>query len=291
MSENTSSKFKGNNDLSFSLGRINSLPRSYGDTRIIVMPRDPMWFYAYWEVAAGAFDGLKKKLGETKLNASRWVLRVYDITGVEFNGSNSNKFFDIGITPDAVNWYVNVSEANRVWVVDLGLITPDGEFITVARSNVVSMPRTGVSSITDEHWGVLHHEFERLLKLSGVDKIGQSSYDLVKLMKEHWQEIVSHSLPSSPSSFISSSGKSVAKEESKQKGFWLKADTEIIVYGATESDAKLTLSGQPLKLRPDGSFTVRFYLPDGNQEYRIEATSADGTMKKQITFFVNRDTK
>ncbi|MFB3789606.1 MAG: hypothetical protein ACE15F_24895 [bacterium] len=82
-----------------------------------------------------------------------------------------------------------------------------------------------------------------------------------------------------------------AKAGTAIQGFWLKADTELIVYGATEPDAKLTVQGQQITLRPDGSFTLRFYLPDGEQEYPIEATSADGTMKKKITFVVTRNSK
>ena len=80
-----------------------------------------------------------------------------------------------------------------------------------------------------------------------------------------------------------------APGEVKQKGFWLKADTELIVYGSTEPDAKLTVQGQNVTLRPNGSSTLRFYLPDGSQEYPIEAVSADGTMKRKITFTVKRD--
>jgi hypothetical protein len=78
------------------------------------------------------------------------------------------------------------------------------------------------------------------------------------------------------------------KPGEKPKGFWLKADTELIVYGATEPDARLTVQGKPVALRPDGSFSLRFYLPDGKQEYPIHAVSNDGTMEREITFVVNR---
>ena len=94
-----------------------------------------------------------------------------------------------------------------------------------------------------------------------------------------------------PSSHMGSSSWKGAPGEAKPKGFWLKADTELIVYGATESDAKLTVQGKPVALRPDGSFSLRFYLPDGKQEYPIHAVSADGTMEREITFIVKRDSK
>ena len=172
----------------------------------------------------------------------------------------------------------------------------NGEFILIARSNTVVMPKYGVSNITDEQWALLQVEFEKLLKFSGVNQIGLSSFDIAKLMRERWEEIVSISLPSSHSNISSSSSMSFFAQQEKQipqkdKKFWLRADTEIIINGATEPDASLTLKGQPIKLSTDGSFSVRFYLPNGEDKYTIEAVSSDGTMKKSITFEISKKTK
>ena len=40
--------------------------------------------------------------------------------------------------------------------------------------------------------------------------------------------------------------------EQLQRGFWLNVNAELIVYGATEPDALVTIGGQPIQLRPDG---------------------------------------
>lgn len=289
MSENTSSKMHG--PASTQAVNTTGLPRSYGDTKIAILPRDPFWFFAYWEVSPATIEDTRSTVGSANFSASRWVLRVYDVTDIQFDGTNAHRFFDIAVS-GSDTWYVNAGEANRTWCVDLGLITPDGRFIGIARSNVVRMPRQGVSSVTDEHWAILQTEFERLLKLSGVDQIGHTSADVAKLMRERWEELVTLSLPTSNMGASSSSvSRPAAGQESRVKGFWLKADTELIVYGATEPDARLTLQNQPVTLRPDGTFSLRFYLPDGEQEYPIHATSADGTMERRITFVVRRDTK
>ena len=65
--------------------------------------------------------------------------------------------------------------------------------------------------------------------------------------------------------------------EQPPKGFWLNVNAELILYGATEPDAKVTLGGRPIKLRPDGTFSYRFALPDGKYHLPAVATSADGT--------------
>ena len=94
-----------------------------------------------------------------------------------------------------------------------------------------------------------------------------------------------------PSSNLGGSSWKNASGKSKERGFWLKADTELIVYGATEADAKLTVQGKAVALRPDGSFSLRFNLPDGQQEYPVRAVSADDAVEKEITFTVKRDSK
>ena len=61
------------------------------------------------------------------------------------------------------------------------------------------------------------------------------------------------------------------------KGFWFNVNAELIIYGATEPDAKVTLGGHEIKLRSDGSFSYRFALPDGKYDLPAVAVSADGT--------------
>ncbi len=62
-----------------------------------------------------------------------------------------------------------------------------------------------------------------------------------------------------------------------EKSFWFNVNAELIVYGATEPGAKVTLGGHEIKLRPDGTFSYRFALPDGHYDLPAVAVSADGT--------------
>jgi len=76
----------------------------------------------------------------------------------------------------------------------------------------------------------------------------------------------------------------------RPKDFWLVADAELIVYGATEPDAKVTLRGETVQLRPDGTFSFRFYLPDGLHPIPIRAINADDDDERMITITVSRQT-
>jgi hypothetical protein len=60
------------------------------------------------------------------------------------------------------------------------------------------------------------------------------------------------------------------------KGFWFNVNAELIIYGATEPGAKVTLGGHEIKLRSDGTFSCRFALPDGQYDLPAVAVSANG---------------
>jgi hypothetical protein len=76
-----------------------------------------------------------------------------------------------------------------------------------------------------------------------------------------------------------------------EKGFWFNVNAELIIYGATEPGAKVTLGGQEIKLRPDGTFSYRFSLPDGKYELPAVAVSADGTDARAADLKFSRQTE
>jgi len=135
-----------------SLEPVPELPESYGVDKLVLMVRDPYWLYAYWEVTATKLDEAGSMCDRRMWNESSPVLRVYDITGIDFNGYNANSFFDCGLDINAVNWHINVSAANRTYCADLGRILPDGSFVPIMRSNIVSTPRDSLSDKLDEEW-------------------------------------------------------------------------------------------------------------------------------------------
>ncbi len=262
---------------------MQELPYQYGRCRIVCMARDPYWLHAYWEVT-------DKKLGEAESffgeewNKTKTVLRVHDITGTDFTGENANAHFDIELSAAADNWYINVNSPNSSFVVDITRTAASGRSFVLARSNTVTTPRDGMSDILDEEWMSL--DFDKMYALSGGFKIGSSSLEMHEMMK---QRLVSEISSWGGSGAVSSFGGSPVAE--KKRGFWFMLDCELIVYGATEPDAKVTMQGVPVILRPDGTFTLRFALPDGVQEIETTAVSADGAEERTITPIVSRMTE
>jgi len=255
------------------------LPEGYGDTHIVIQVRDPYWVHAYWEVAAEKVHGLSQELGNL-MNGARRILRVYDVTDIVFDGNNANKFFDIKINDYAQNWYINVGEPGRGYCVDIGYLLADGRFVVLARSNFVTTPIDGPSWITDEEWMIVEDDFNKLYGLSAGLGIGLSSMELRKQIGERMRNL--------SSGLISSPG---AREKVSGRKFWLKVQTELIVYGATEPTATVSVQGKQIKLNKDGTFSLRFALPDGQQVIPVKAVSEDQVEEHVITPIVKKRTE
>lgn len=256
------------------------LPAGYGEDKIVAQVRDPHWIHAYWELTQDTKHKVESQLRKP-WSALTKNLRVYDVTDIIFDGRNAHSYFDITVNDDANNWYINTKVAGRSYCVDIGILNDDGTFIRLARSNVVTTPRDSVSPVVDEEWMIPDDMFARLYALSGGLKIGASSAELKELMKKR----LAMELASGAVSSISS-----PMARPKEKGFWLLINAELILYGATEPGAKLTVQDRPVALRPDGTFSLRFALPDGKQILPVSATSKDGKDCESITAVVTRET-
>ena len=79
--------------------------------------------------------------------------------------------------------------------------------------------------------------------------------------------------------------------QERKKGFWFNVNAELILYGATEPDAQVTIGGRVIKLRPDGTFSYRFALPDGQYELPAVAISYDKTDGRAAELKFGRSTE
>ena len=264
-------------------GMPQELPVQYGRDMLTVLVRDPRWIFCYWEVIGRTIENFKRQLGE-EFEKAKMVLRAYDVSGINFTGSNANRLFDVSINKYANNWYIETGAPGSSWCVELGLLLPDGRFIAILRSNIVHTPPEGASEITDEEWMIPDWMFARLYGMGFG--LGRSS-PVGKAWQERMRQVLSSGLPGSG---MASMGSPV-KQAHKARKFWMMVDCELIVYGATEPDARVTVHGKPVKLRLDGSFTFRYALPDGTQIIPVKAVSSDGVEERTITPVVERNTR
>jgi uncharacterized protein len=67
-------------------------------------------------------------------------------------------------------------------------------------------------------------------------------------------------------------------------------NAEVIFYGGTDPEAKVTIAGRPVQLQADGSFRYHFKFPDNDFEIPIVAVSPDGVETRSAVLFLRRDT-
>jgi hypothetical protein len=256
------------------------LPSAYGVTRLTLLPRDPQWMHAYWEVAPYTWVEARNRFGDG-VDHGRGVLRLFLLEA-------EGKFFDVAVDLGARNWYLTSPAEGYQWRAELGVILEDGRFVLLAMSNSMEMPRGRVSDILDEKWGLLGARWDRLFELSGGGRLGMGSGDVARGWAQRWDML------QSIGSWSTRPGASSAmplRPPPRHAEFWLEADAEVVVHGATEPDARVTFRGRPVALRPDGTFTFRFPLPDGSQKFPITAVHRDGALRRAIAISVDRETR
>lgn len=262
--------------------RTGDLPPSYGKDRIVTMVRDPYWLHVYWEITAQAVHRASAALGQDWY-ASKPILRLIDVTSDDAAGMSETVVRDVEIHGGVNNWYLDVKNPPRSYRVDIGYLSPRGRFFALGRSNVVTTPRPGMSEMTDAHWESIKSDAERVYALSS----GQDSEVGTTPLKELFEERLRRPMSSGSLGEYGSGALSPAQRED----FHFRVDAELIVYGATNPSARVTLQGEPLQLRPDGTFTMRFCLPDGRQILPVTASTRDGLEERTVILAIERNTK
>lgn len=272
-------------DLSSRLPR--DLPAGYGKDRIVVMVRDPYWLHCYWEITRNAIERAEAALGQ-EWHTARPILRVLDVSNHDVSTSAEAVVRDIEIHGGCNNWYIDVSNPPCSYRIDIGYLARSGRFYVIARSNTVTTPRAGMSDVIDENWTDIDQaKAERIFAMSGGFDPTASSLELKQLFEERLRR----PLGSPAIHSFGSGGHILGVGVGKARKFWFQLDAELIVYGATDPNARVTLQGEPVKLRSDGTFTMRFSLPDGRQIIPAVATSPDGIEERTIVLAVERNTK
>ena len=260
------------------------LPAGYGKDRIALMVRDPYWLHCYWELTHQAVGRAEAALGQ-EWHTAKPILRLLDVSSRETTCSSETIVRDIEIHGGCNNWYIDVANPPRSFRVDIGYLAKSGKFYALARSNVVTTPRAGISDVIDENWADIDaKKADRIYAMSSGFDPSTSSLELKQLFEEHLRRPLG-----SPA--VTSFGSGGMALGGKPRKFWFQLDAELIVYGATEPNARVTLQGQPVKLRPDGTFTMRFSLPDGRQIIPAVAVSPDGVEERTVVLAVERNTR
>ncbi|MFH7026945.1 MAG: DUF4912 domain-containing protein [Heteroscytonema crispum UTEX LB 1556] len=310
------------------------LPAGYGESRIVLMPRDPQWAYTYWDVPNEHKEELRRQGGQ------QLALRIYDVTDMNIDFQSPHSIQEYPSDELAREWYLPVPVSDRDYVIDIGYRCADGRWLVLARSARVHIPPVYPSDWIEDVFITVNFEEDlrgktvyelvppakKVAAMSTNGGGGNPIYDQIFGMAESAeamrvagsifgsmqqvpgsmapeQAISSYIFPSGVGmwavpttsgltmSGVGMSGAGFSGDvPMRPRKFWLIADAELIVYGATEPDATVTIGGRPIKLNPDGTFRFQMSFQDGLIDYPIMAVAADGEQTRSIHMKFNRET-
>jgi hypothetical protein len=249
--------------------------------RIVLIVRDSYWLQADWEITRAAVDRVRVAMNE-KWHKAVPVLRLLAVGDTSSNRAEQ-QIRDIAIHGGVNTWFIDVENPPSRFRVVIGYLAENDRFFPLCRSNIVETPKPDAVHRLDRHWRDIAEDYERIYSLSGGYE-PNSSGDL----KEMFEERLQRQMPTRSEDGLSSDTEAALD---RHRSLPFEVDAELIVYGSTIPGATVLLSGEPVKLREDGSFTVRVALPDKRQVLPIIAQSRDSMRQRTTVIAVERNTK
>jgi hypothetical protein len=110
------------------------LPNGYGQSQIFLLPRDPNWAYAYWDIPNEHKEHLRHQGGKHLL------LRVYDVTSIDIDTQPPLSTQEYECDEMAREWHIPIAMSDRDYIAELGYLTVDGRWLILVRSNHIHIP-------------------------------------------------------------------------------------------------------------------------------------------------------
>jgi len=307
------------------------LPSGYGESRIVLMPRDPQWAYAYWDIPHSHKEELRRQGG------ARLALRFYDVTEIDLSYQSPHSLQQYECDEMAREWYLPIPVSDRDYVVEIGYLCNDGRWLVLARSIPVHIPPVypsdwiedqfmtvdwqdelrGKTLITLKHpsqrtpanGSPIYEDIYAMTQSTEAQRVAGSLFGSMQHVPASMapaQAVSSYVFPSGAGLWaglgaipgvptmsgltMSGVGFSASAPPIRPRKFWLIADAELIVYGATEPDATVTIGGKPIQLNSDGTFRFQMSFQDGNIDFPIMAVASDGEQTRSIHMTFDRET-
>lgn len=304
---------------------LGELPEAYGTGRLFLTARDPHWLYAYWDLS---WQQMADSRGQS--SDGRLLLRVFEKNHAnpiqEFTLGPDSRNWYVPVNKAATTYNAQLGfwrHDGSFYVISHSreATTPPDAVSTDTTARFVTIPiNFSFRQLLDLIRGhikdgealadALHRlqlsgfkfpfkvglelgpwsaeqagELERLMGGDIFRRIQMGSFEISEWLRRRLQEELSSGMFSA----FSPAGASWSGQP--QKGFWFAVNAELIIYGATEPNAKVTADGKPIKLRSDGTFSFHHTFPDGQYKLPVVAVSAGGDDKRAVELAFERKTK
>jgi hypothetical protein len=307
-------------------GESGELPEAYGTEKLLLTARDPHWLYAHWDLTRAQLREYNRRSADGHL-----VLRVFTdhVAGEPFveaqvNPESRNWFVHVGRGGTkfvaVLGYYAKTSTRWTQISVSAPTLTPPDSLSPDTSVHFATIPvdvpfekllavikaavgeRVPLAEAIQRLRAEGHAELPDLAQISSARWTSEQEQALAELIsmdtvRRVWigsleiTELVRRKLLEDISSMAVASVSSPFGGIERRKEFWFTVNAELIVYGATEPTAKVAIGGRDIRLQPDGSFSLRFALPDGHYELPVTAISADQTDGRAAELRFDRQTE
>jgi len=251
--------------------------------RIALLVRDAYWIHATWDITRRAIERARAAMAE-QWHTAKPTLRFLTLDNSSTTNTSETIERDIPIHGGIRNWYIDIGGKSGNFRAMIGYLSAGGRFHTICESNIVEALGAGNPESVDQHWTDMGENFEHVYAMSGGYHSEHDTADLKEMMEDRLHKTVG-----APA--FAQFGAGADAPFSRRGGFHFEMEVELVAYGQTVPDGYVTLSGEPVKLRPDGTFVVRLPFPDRRQVLPALATSRDGSHQRTIVVAVERNTK
>ena len=277
-----------------------ALPEAYGTGKVWLAARDPHWLYAHWDLT------LAQQRQYNTLSADRHlVVRVHPGT------IGARPVTEAHVHPESRHWFIHVDRADTRYVAELGYYQRPHQWVAVAISPPAVTPADTVSTDQTVRFATIPSKvplkqlavlakravppdlppadaarkraLAELVALQSVRQARAGSSDIAELVRGRGGKEISAAQLAQPAPLggeVESISSPMAPAEQRPGGFWFNVNAELVIYGATEPGASVTIAGRPIQLRSDGTFSCRCSLPDGDHAVTVSAMSAESELRQ-----------
>lgn len=273
-------------------------------TKVVFLPRDPEWAYVFWEISDSDRSNAQNE------GANRLCLRLADVTHRNNGETNPGTLQEVVVDSHSTEWYLPIPLGGRDYKVELGYRIGH-KWMSLAFSSSAKVPSLHPSDQILDQFVPFSLEAPIITSSEAVDdsvssdqpdsglheRLYQSAttkFRTRRVGSEEFQEGAPNdqNLNNESGSGLWASGlnESGIGLVPQPRSFWLVADAELIVYGATDPSAKLFIEDEEIPLANDGTFRLQVPFRDGIQNYSIKAIDKDKVDSRNITMKFERVT-
>ncbi|MGL4593338.1 MAG: DUF4912 domain-containing protein [Thermoguttaceae bacterium] len=253
--------------------------------QLVLLVRGSFWLQAFWEVESRSVERAKVAMGPFWHTAVP-VLRLFRI---ESDGLASPKrvfIRDIVVHGGVNHWYLDVADPPAMFQVDLGYLSRERNFHPLLSSNSVETPSRQVVDDDieqlDGNWRGVADDLDRVYKWSG----GSSQSELRRVFEEQLGRSMSAPLLSQ----YRASQQGISHIKSK-RNFLFDVNADLLIHGKTDPNVQVTIRNEPIDVAEDGTFCVRFSLPEKRHIFPMEAEGSDNVEMQRVVLTVERNTR